>query len=140
MRRAGGLRPICDLWRRMLAMMAFKAARPLVPLGRFRRECPRELVGRLRPASVALNRTESNPRFNKGQGFNAAAKDYFFKTQRKAGINETVVPLDVLDALIDSRKQANPAAGKVRRYPCLQRQPQARLPTNRPPPGRSGGV
>ena len=75
-----------------------------------------------------------HPRFNKGQGFNAVTKDYFFKTQRKLGIDETVVPLDVLDALTDSRKQANPLAGKVRRYPRLRGHRQARPPAGGAPP------
>jgi len=45
-----------------------------------------------------------DPQFNKGKGFSPREHDYYFKTQKKLGINEVLVPLDVLDALQNAVK------------------------------------
>lgn len=58
------------------------------------------------------------PRFNKGQGFDSPTKRYFYSEQKKRGINETVVPLDVKDSLDAAASKAGPVQVTVRAYPC----------------------
>jgi hypothetical protein len=57
------------------------------------------------------------PRFNRGQGFNPATREYFYRVQREKGINEVVVPLDVIDALEDSHRKMPEVVTRVVRYP-----------------------
>ncbi|MBL6975936.1 MAG: hypothetical protein ISR64_09415 [Deltaproteobacteria bacterium] len=56
-----------------------------------------------------------DPRFNQGQGFNRKQREYFDSTQEKLGINEVVVPLDVIDAM-EHAKEANPDLIMAVRY------------------------
>ena len=83
---------------------------------------------RLQCTSVSLNglkavwpqeRWESllPPNFNKGQGFKAKERDYFFKVQKEAGVNEVVVPLDVVSAMENAQQTRHPALLKIMSYP-----------------------
>jgi hypothetical protein len=58
-----------------------------------------------------------DPRYNQGQGFTVAVKRYFKATQRELGLNETVVPLDVIDAFEAARKAGNKDILAVNHYP-----------------------
>lgn len=56
-----------------------------------------------------------DPKFNKGQGFNRKQRNYFMSTQKKLGINEVVVPLDVIDAM-EHAKQNHPGLVRAVRH------------------------
>lgn len=56
-------------------------------------------------------------RFNKGQGFNPKVHDYYFATQKKAGVHEVVVPLDLIDAFEWSMTQPDTPVSKRVEYP-----------------------
>lgn len=58
-----------------------------------------------------------NPTFNLGQGFTRRMHRYFYKNQKKKGINEVVVPLDVLASFQHALAQKTSWIKKVRRYP-----------------------
>lgn len=58
-----------------------------------------------------------HPRYNKGRGFRRKIHRYFFKSQKKLGINEVVVPLDVLAAFKAGVLRKHPDVLQVRRYP-----------------------
>lgn len=57
-----------------------------------------------------------NPRHNRGQGFDEDTKTYFYKVQKEKGINEVVVPLDVIEALEDARRHLPNVVVAVHRY------------------------
>ncbi len=56
------------------------------------------------------------PRHNRGQGFNEATRTYFYSVQKEKGLNEVVVPLDVVDALEDAHRRLPKVVVAVRRY------------------------
>lgn len=74
------------------------------------------------------------PRFNRGQGFDEATRTYFYQVQREKGLDETVVPLDVVDALEDARRRLPDVVVAVRRY---DRRPAG--PRRRPGAPRAAG-
>ena len=59
-----------------------------------------------------------HPRYNRGQGFTPTMKRYFDRWQRKLGIKETVVPLDVMDAFEAAVARKDPLVTARRAYSC----------------------
>lgn len=57
------------------------------------------------------------PRFNQGQGFTPAVHRYYFDTQKRHGITEVVVPLDLIDAFEWSLTQPDTPVERRVEYP-----------------------
>ncbi len=55
-------------------------------------------------------------RFNRGRGFDAEQREYFFRRQRELSRTEVALPLDVLVALRAAIENGNPDVGEVRSY------------------------
>lgn len=57
-----------------------------------------------------------DPKFNSGRGFTREQREYFFKTQKKLGIDHLAVPLDVIEALDSALKNKHPLLRKRQTY------------------------
>lgn len=58
-----------------------------------------------------------DPAFNKGQGFDPETRRFFFERQKQLGLNETVIPLDVIDAFEAAIRKKNRDIVRVDKYP-----------------------
>ena len=67
-----------------------------------------------------------DPRFNRGKGFTEKQRVYFFQQQDEQGLDETVMPLDVLVSLSFAHWRGDRDVREVRTYP--QRNPSRRKP------------
>ena len=57
-----------------------------------------------------------DPRFNVGQGFKRRVREYYFRSQRERSVNETVVPLDVIDSFRVEERRENSLITRVNNY------------------------